>query len=135
MAEAHEMVALLTAYIPASPQRDELIDAVRIGLKFKHQHIGKKPGALSRLVLDCARRAGAPYSFEQLIEEMEFSAARRDLHGERASPIEKIDRLYQLAIIHLPKRGRVHVPFGTVGNHLTAAKKILRSESMTTAKP
>ena len=135
MAGAHEMVALLTAYIPASSQRDELIDAVRIGIKFKLQHDGKKPGALSRLVIECARRAGPPYSFEQLIEEMELSAARRDLHGEQASPIEKIDRIWQLATIHLPKRGRVQVPFGTVRNHLTRAKKILCAEFTPTAKP
>ncbi|MDZ4202790.1 MAG: hypothetical protein U1C96_11675 [Gallionella sp.] len=135
MAEVHEMVALVTAHVPASPQRDDLISVIRIGIKFKHQHGGKKPGALSRLVLDCARRAGPPHSFEQLIAEMELSAARRELYGECASPIEKIDRVWQLATIHLPKRGRVQVPFGTVRNHLTSAKKLLSAPFIVPPKP
>lgn len=127
------MVDLVTAHIPASPQRDELIGLVRMGHKFKQQHRGKRPGALSRLVLDCARRAGPPHTFEQLLEEMELAAVRRELHGERASPIEKIDRVWQLATCHL-QRGRVQVPFGTLRNHLTDAKKLLLTEFTPTAK-
>lgn len=135
MAEVHEMVDLVNAYIPVGHRRDELISVIRIGIKFMSQHGGKKPSALSRLVLDCARRAGPPHSFDQLIAEMELSAARRELYGERASSIEKIDRVWQLATIHLPKRGRVQVPFGTVRNHLTSAKKLLSAPFIVSPKP
>lgn len=115
-------------YIPAGPKRDELLGLVRIGIKFKQQHAGKRPGCLAHLVLDCARRGGPPYSFEQLLDELELEAARRELDGEGASPVEKIDRVWQLATVHTPARGRVQVPFATLRNHLTYAKKCLRAE-------
>jgi len=123
-------VGVLMRYVPAGPERDELIETVRIGIIFKQQrHAGKRPGPLARLVLDCAKRAGPPYAFAQLLDQLELEAARRELHGEKASPIEKIDRIWLLATVHLPKRGRVQVPFKTLQNHLTAARKWLRNET------
>lgn len=119
----------LVRHVPAGPKRDELIELVRIGIKFqRQQHAGKRPGHLAQLVLDCAKSAGPPYSFAQLLDQLELEAARRQLHGERASPVEKIDRIWQLATVHLPKRGRVQVPFKTLQNHLTDTKKKLREE-------
>jgi hypothetical protein len=119
---------LLVRYVPAGPKRDELLALVRIGTTFWRQwHIGKRPGCLAQLVFDCTRRAGPPYSFAQLLDQLELAAARRALHGEQASPVEKIDRIWQLATVHLPKRGRVQVPFKTLQNHLTDSKKKLRA--------
>ena len=119
---------LLVRYVPAGPKRDELLALVRIGIKFgPQQRIGKRPGCLAQLVLDCARRAGPTYSFAQLLDQLELEAARRELHGEQASPVEKVDRVWQLATAHLPKRGRVQVPFKTLQNHLTDSKKKLRA--------
>lgn len=118
----------LVSYVPAGDDQDELLGLVRMGVRFKANHIGKRPGALSRLILDCTRRAGPPYTFAGLLNELALEAARRDLHGEHASPVEKICRIWALVTIHLPKQGRVQVPFATVRNHLTAAKKTIRAE-------
>jgi len=119
---------LLVRYIPAGPKRDELMELVRIGSKFeRQQHIGKRPGCLAQLVLDCAGRTGPPYSFAQLLDQLELEAARRELDGERASPIEKVDRIWQLVTVHLPGQGRVQKPFKTLQNHLTDSKKKLRA--------
>jgi hypothetical protein len=112
----------------------DLTPLARLGAKFKAQQVGRRPGALSRLVLDCARRAGAPYSFAQLLDELSLEAARRELHGERASPVEKVDRIWELLTWHT-KKCRVQTPFGTVRNHLTAARKNLKAELLSCGKP
>lgn len=118
----------LVRYVPKGPEQDELLGLVRMGVYFKANHIGKRPGALSRLILDCTRRAGPPYTFARLLDELSLDAARRELHGERVSPVEKVDRIWELVTIHLPRRGRVQVPFATMRNHLTRAKKIIKAE-------
>lgn len=115
-------------HLPDGPERDEILGLLRLGVAFNKQHSGKKPGALSRLVLDCARRGGPPYSFAQLLYELQYEAASRQQHGERASPVEKLDRAFQLVTIHLPKQGRRQIDFRIIRNHLTKAKKIIKKE-------
>lgn len=117
------------AHLPRGKRRDEVLTLIRLGAKFKSQQCGKRPGVLARLVLDCARRAGPPYSFAQLLDELEREAARRELHGERASPIEKVDRIWQLVTIHVKQR-RVQKPFKTFQNKLTVARKIIITEQI-----
>lgn len=115
-------------YVPAGPRRDELLALVRIGIKFERQHhVGKRPGCLAQMVLDCARRAGPPFSFAQLLDQLELEAARRELDGEQASPVERVDRIWELVTVHLPGQGRVQKPFKTLQNHLTDSKKKLRA--------
>jgi len=115
---------------PSYPDvHEEALRLITIGMKFDQR--GKRPGQLAHLVLDCAKRAGRPHSFEQLLHELELEAARRDLHGEQVSPVEKIDRIWELATIHLQKRGRAQIPFGTLRNHLTRAKKNILQEQFT----
>ena len=116
----------LAQYVPAGPEQDELLGLVRIGIKIKRQQVGRRPGKLSRLILDCTRRAGPPYTFARLLDELSKEAARRELYGAKASPIEKIDRIWDLVTIHTKRREQV--TFATVRNHLTAAKKILSAE-------
>lgn len=116
----------LVRYVPEGADRDELLGLVRIGLKFD-KHEGKKPGALSKLILQCARRAGIPYTFAKLLDELEKEAARRDLYGVQVSTIEKVDRIFEL-VTHHTKKGREQVTFKTIMNHLSNAKKILFSE-------
>jgi len=111
------------AYLPPGQMCDEILASIRLGQRFRSQQVGKRPGTLSMLVLVCARRAGPPYSFDQLIAELELEAARRDLYGEQASSIEKIDRVWMLATLHMPKHGRVQKTFATLRWHLTNAKK------------
>lgn len=121
-------------YLPPGDETDEIMRLIRLGVAFRAQHGGKRPGPLANLILDCAKRAGAPYSFPRLLDELELDAARRELHGVAGSPIEKVDRVWQLLTVHLPKRGRVQVPFGTIQNHLTAARKSLLAEITVSAK-
>ena len=122
------VTSYLISHLPEGPERDEVLDIVRLGLKFRGQHTGRRPGPIARLVRDCASRSGPPYTFDKLLEEIEIEAARRALHGERASMVERVDRVWQLATIHLSRRGPVQVSFGTLRNHLTRAKKILDAE-------
>lgn len=116
-------------YLPDGDETAEIMTLIRLGQRFQENHVGKRPGPLAHLILDCARRAGPPYSFAKLLDELELSAARRELHGVAESPVEKVDRVWQLMTVHLPKRGRVQVPFRTIQNHLTASKKILLAEN------
>ena len=114
-------------YIPPGDRRDEIIGLIRMGIVFRKQQVGKRPGTLANLVLACARRAGQPYTFEKLLDELEGEAARRNLYGEAASLVEQVNRVWQLATVHA-KAGREQIPFGTLRNHLTRAKKILSNE-------
>jgi len=112
---------------PSFPDvHEELLRLALIGQRFD-QRKGKSPGQLAHLVLTCAKRAGRPYSFEQLLHELELEAARRDLYGEAASPVEKVDRVFELMTFHT-KNSREQKPFGTLRNHLTRAKKIILQE-------
>lgn len=115
------------AYLPPGKQLDDILVAIRLGQKFDKRE-GKKPGVLSRLVLDCARRAGPPYSFDGLLCEMELLAVQREKEGEARSPVERVSRTWGLLTFHCPRKGRMQIPFGTLRNHLTHAKKILRAE-------
>lgn len=117
----------LVRYIPKGVDRDELLGLVRMGLVFQSQQCGRRPGVLANLVLNCARRAGKPHTFAKLLGELEIEAARRELRGEQASPIEKVDRVWQLVTLHT-KAGREQKPFGTIRWHLTQAKIKLRGE-------
>lgn len=112
-------------HLPPGDERDEIMVLLRLGADFRANHVGKRPGPLAHLIFDCARRAGPPYTFARLLDELELAAARRELHGVAASPVERVDRVWEQVTIHLPKQGRVQVPFSTVRNHMTKAKKIL----------
>lgn len=112
---------------PAGQARDDLLNLVRLGLSFRAQQAGKRPGALAGLVLDRARRAGPPYSFAQLLDELETDAAQ--VGADVCSPCDSVNRVRELAVFHLPCRGRAEVPFGTLRRHLTTAKIILKSEN------
>ena len=117
----------LVRFVPEGPERDEILSLIRLGEQFRAQQVGKRPGPLARLVLDCARRAGPQWSFAAVLDQLELEAARREINGERASPVEKLDRIFELVTLHM-KRGRVQVPFASLRRHLTAAKIILRAE-------
>ncbi len=112
---------------PAGQARDDLLALVRIGLDFRAQWHGKRPGALAALVLDCVKRAGPPYSFAQLLDELETDAAQ--VGADVCSPCDSVNRVRELVVFHLPRRGRVEVPFATLRRHLTTAKIILKSEN------
>lgn len=114
-------------YVPPGAKCEEILLLIRLGQRFRSQQVGKRPGTLSLLVLDCARRAGPPYSFDGLLCQLELLAVQREQEGERASPVEKVSRVWQLLTFHHPRTGRMQIPFSTLRNHLTNAKKILRT--------
>ena len=99
----------------------ELLHLAALGARFKAQHVGRRPGFLFRELQSLV--AGRRLGFEALLCELELAAARRELHGAHASPFEKVDRIWQVAVYHHPRHGRRQVAFGTVRNLLSKIRK------------
>src|SRR5690348_3123344 len=113
--------------LPPSPEREEILTLVRLGLSFKkQQNMGKKPGFLKGYLLNLLPTIEGPVTFDRLLQELELEAARRDMYGEKASPIEKVDRVWQLVTYHDPRRGRQQLTFKSIRNKLSWCKKELR---------
>lgn len=111
--------------LPAGPERDLALGLVRIGLAFKTQQRGRRPDCLTKYITGLVQQL--PQStLTGLLERLDVEAARRDKFGERSSPVEKLDRVWHLLTWHHPRRGRIHVPFGTLKKKLTAAKKTIK---------
>ncbi len=116
---------LAVALHPEAPPevRAELLALVRLGAAFRAQQRGRKPGFLRCYIAEIVARLERA-TFAALLLEMELEAQRREFLGEHASPVERIDRTWELAVLHHPRRGRMHVPFGTLRNLLTLAKSL-----------
>lgn len=114
----------------------ELDRIVELGIKFRaQQRKGRRRGFLYGFVESLVKQIGAGVTFENLLDAMETEAARRNLDGERASPVESVNRVWELVKFHIPGKGVRQVPFGTLRNVLTTAKKICFSSFTGTAKP
>lgn len=124
----------LVEHIPPGDERDELLGLVRIGLKFKAQHVGRRRDALTQYIIERARTLKRP-TFAALLDDLETQAARRELYGPQDSPIDKVDRVWEYIGYQHPKRGYIRVQFSTLRNKLTFAKKSLREQFTLTAKP
>lgn len=120
-----DVTGRLYALLPDGPERDELLGFARLGVHMKRQHVGKREGVIPKLVLKCMKRAGPPYSFEQLKYQLDVEASNRNKSGERASPVEMVNRTWETVTFHLPKRGEVKITFKTLQGYLTRARKIL----------
>jgi hypothetical protein len=121
----------LTHYVetalPPSPEREEILTLVRLGLSFqKQQNIGKKPGFLKDYLLKLLPTIEGPVTFDRLLYELGLEAARRDMYGEKASPIEKVDRVWELVTYHHPRTGRQQLTFKSIRNKLSWCKANLR---------
>lgn len=121
----------LTRYVetalPPSPEREELLTLVRLGLSFqKQQRIGKKAGFLKDYLLKLLSTIEGPVTFDRLLQELELEAARRDMYGEEESPIEKVDRIWGLITYHHPRTGRQQLSFKSIRNKLSWCKAKLR---------
>jgi hypothetical protein len=108
--------------LPPGPDLDEMLGLVRLGVKFKQQHLGRRRGHLHTYIAEVVFAMKPPATFNALLEELELAAARRELRGVAASPIEKVDRVFDLVTFHDPRAGRKQVTFGRLRNILTAAK-------------
>lgn len=102
-------------FLPEGPEREEALGLIRLGIKFRNQHSGRKRGFLFNYVKRLAAKDGVT-SFGALVGELELEAARRNLYGERASPVEKVDRVWGLVTLHLPGKGEVRRTFHTLEN-------------------
>lgn len=113
--------------MPPGAARDEILYLVRIGWKFTAQHGGRRRGFLFKTIEESARRVGPPYRFDRVLEDLESSAIQRGRQGEAASPIEKVDRVWELVTFHHSRHGRTQRTFKHVRNLLTAVKKELKN--------
>ena len=110
-------------FIPAD-HLHQVLRLVRLGERFSaQQKLGRRPDYFTRY-LDEVIRGLKPCNFAVLIAELELCAARREVHGVAGNPVEKIDRLWKLATLHHPKRGRVQLTFKTLRNKLMLAVKM-----------
>ncbi|SFN32431.1 hypothetical protein SAMN05216386_0480 [Nitrosospira briensis] len=117
------ITSYLETALPPSPERDQLITLVRLGLSFqKHHRVGKRPGPLKAYLLKVTGRIDAPLTFDRLLEELELEAVRRGMHGTAASPVEKVDRVWEIITYHHPRAGRQQLTFKTLRNKLTWCK-------------
>lgn len=107
--------AILEAHLPPGFERDELVRLARLGAKFAAQHRGRRPGFLRRYVRELVGKLETR-TFEALLVELELDAVRRDVLGEDASPIERVDRSFEVLTYHDPKHGRRQVTFKTIRN-------------------
>ena len=113
--------------LPPSPERDELLGLVRLGLSFqKQQRLGKKPGFLKDYLLKLLSTIEGPVTFDRLLQELVLEVARRDMYGEEASPIEKVDRVWEIITYHHPRTGRQQITFKSIRNKLSWCKANLR---------
>lgn len=115
----------LARYVPAGADRDRLLGLVRIGTRFAQQHTGRRPGFLHGYIVATLARMASPVTFEQLLDELETEAARRNLGAncKAGSPVESVNRVWEVVTYHDPKCGRQQVPFGTLRNKFTFAKR------------
>jgi hypothetical protein len=98
------------------------MNLVRLGLSFEQQQrLGKRPGFLKGYLLKLIGQI-ENLTFDQLLEELELEAVRRDMHGTEASPIEKVDRVWQIVTYHHPRNGRQQLTFKTIRNKFTWCK-------------
>jgi hypothetical protein len=120
-------IAYLEELLPASPERDEVLSVVRLGLSFQQQQrIGKRPGFLKGYLLKLLPTIEGAVTFDRLLAELELEAARREMYGTEASPIEKVDRVWQIVTYHHPKTGRQQLTFKSIMNKLSWCKSNLQ---------
>lgn len=109
-------------------ERCELLKLARLGQRFKENHCGRRPGYLRRffedLVLDMHAK-GLPLTFAEFLFHLELAAARNQIHGEGDNPVVEVDRVDEVLVYLHPDKGKTEVPFTTLRNKLTVAKKIL----------
>jgi len=110
-------------HCPPGPERDEALGLLRMAAPFREQQSGKKPEFLARYVERLVDQMDEPRTFARLLAELEFQAVRRATLGANASPVEKVDRGFELLTYWDPKRGRRQTGFGNLKKKLTGAKR------------
>jgi hypothetical protein len=111
--------------LPSSPELEKIVRLARVGLAFETQQCGRKHGFIRNYVAALVSKMQPPITFERLLEEMELEAARRATQSGTQSPVETVNRVWELVTYHDPQKGRRQVTFKTLRNHLTPCKKTL----------
>ena len=131
LAEASEQAMNETHYLeaalPPGPEKDRIIGLVNLGLSFqKQQRIGKRPGFLKDYFLKLLSTIEGPVTFDRLLQELVLEVARRDMYGAEVSPIEKVDRVWEIITYHHPRTGRQQLTFKSIRNKLSWCKANVR---------
>lgn len=117
------VTSYLETALPPSPERDQIIGLVNLGLSFqRQQNKGRRSGPLKAYLLKLIQTIEDPVTFDRLLEALELEAVRRDMHGVTASPIEQVNRVWTLVTYHHPSQGRQQLTFKTLRNKLTWCK-------------
>lgn len=111
--------------LPPGEERDTMLGLIRLGITMRLQQGGKRPEYLRRYITELVATMPKKATFNDLLDELSLCAARRDLYGVLASPIEKVDRVWEVLTYWHPKRGRIQVQFESLENTLTKAKSSL----------
>lgn len=111
----------VAACLQPGAELDEILTLIRLGVAFRAQHAGRKPGFLHNYIVGLVARMPKP-TFDNLLAELDLAAARRDA-GDDREPIERVSRSWQIMTYHDPKKGEARVTFGTLRNYMTIGKK------------
>lgn len=119
--------SIAAKYLPPGEEADQILSLIRLGVKFRGQQRGKKAELLSKIIFECVKRTGRPYSFNQLLDQLEIESVRRDKSGAKSSCIENVNRPYREVTYYNPGTGvEKTVGYSAIQRHLTKARKILR---------
>lgn len=106
-------------HLPPGPERDEAVSLIRLGQKFRIQQRGKRKGFLTKYLEAIAERISGKASFDLMLYELGIESSRREVYGEDASPVEKIDWEFELVTYHDPKGGRKQITFKALQNKIS----------------
>lgn len=101
---------ILAAALPAGYEREQLMELVTIGAAFRDQQRGRRPGFLRRYV-EATVSTLTERTFDALLVELELQAMRRNVLGAKSSPIERVDRAFEIVTWHDPRHGERQTSF------------------------
>lgn len=117
-----DVTGRLYSLLPEGPERDELLGFARLGVDMKRQHVGKRPEFLQQYIQELVDQEVKKPSFAELLIILEAEAYRRDRQNDH-SPIEKVDRTWEILTYHDDHKRRRQVAFETVRNKLSRCNK------------
>ena len=118
----------LVEHVPPGAARDELLMLIRLGIPFaRQQQIGKCHGFLHNYLVEIVPKLDKP-TFKNLLDELRLATKRREGDDGRHEPIERVSSSMGCVIYHHPRLGEQEIPFSTLRNRLTAAKKELKNK-------
>ena len=72
---------------------------------------------------EIVERMKPPRTFKLFLEELDLESRRRAAGAALVAPVEEVSRAMEVVKFHHPKAGRKEIPFGTLRNIFTIAKK------------